>query len=267
MKLLIWRPVGMVKKISILGLEGLPMINAGNDLASLIVSAARNNEIEIEDGDVVVVAQKVISKAEGRVVQLDEVTPSEKALEIAKKTRRNPRLVELVLRESKRFLKASRQILIVEDQRDIVSINAGIDKSNVEGVNSYALLPFDPDESARCLRSRIMKLTGKKVGVIISDTYSRAFRRGQVNFAIGLAGIAPFFDYRGTKDLFGYVLQVKFSAVADELASATELVMGQGKEAVPVAIVKGLNRVTFSEESTFKDLVISEKEDLFRNVW
>ncbi len=267
MKLQIERLVRMVKKVSIFGLEGLPMIKAGDDLASLIVSAAKNNRVEIEDEDVVVVAQKVISKAEGRVVQLDKVTPSERALEIAKKTRRNPRLVELVLRESKRFLKASRQILIVEDQRDIVSINAGIDKSNVEGANSYALLPLDPDESARRLRSRIMKLTGKKVGVIISDTYSRAFRRGQVNFVIGLAGIAPFFDYRGTKDLFGYVLQVKFSAVADELASATELVMGQGKEAVPVAIVKGLNRITFSEESTFKDLVISEKEDLFRNVW
>jgi coenzyme F420-0:L-glutamate ligase/coenzyme F420-1:gamma-L-glutamate ligase len=193
------------------------------------------------------------------------VTPSKKALKIAATTGRNPRLVELVLRESKRFLKTSREIIIVEDRRDIVNINAGIDKSNVEGADSYALLPSDPDESARRLRSRIIKLTGRRVGVIISDTYSRAFRRGQVNFAIGLAGIDPFYDYRGTEDLFGYIMQVKFAAVADELASAAELVMGQGKEAVPVAVVKGLNRIGFSEGSSFKDLVISEKEDLFKN--
>jgi len=112
-----------------------------------------------------------------------------------------------------------------------------------------------------------MRLTGKNVGVIISDTYSRSFRRGQVNFAIGLGGIDPFFDYRGLEDLFGYVMRVKFSAVVDELASAAELVMGQGKEAIPVAIVKGLNRINFGEESSSRDLVISEKEDLFKNVW
>jgi len=257
----------MVKKLSIFGLEGIPLIKVGDDLAGLIVSAAKKNNVEIEDGDILIVAQKIVSKAEDRIVQLDSVTPSEKAFKIAKATGKNPKLVELVLRESKRFLKASQQILIVEDQRDIVNINAGIDKSNIKGINRYALLPVDPDESARRLRSRIKKLTGKNVSVIISDTYSRAFRRGQVNFAIGLAGIDPFFDYRGTEDLFGYIMQVKFSAVADELASAAELVMGQGKEAIPVAIVKGLNRISFSEDSSSKDLIISEKEDLFKNVW
>jgi len=257
----------MVKKVTVFGLEGLPMIKTGDDLASLIISAAKSNSVDIEDGDILVVAQKVISKAEGRVVELGMVEPSAKALKIAAETRRNPQLVELVLRESKRFLKASQEILIVEDQRDIVNINAGIDKSNVEGANRYALLPIDPDKSARQLRSRIKKLTGKNVGVIISDTYSRAFRRGQVNFAIGLAGVDPFYDYRGTEDLFGYVMQVKFSAVVDELASAAELVMGQGREAVPVAIVRGLNRISFSEDSSFKNLVIGEREDLFRNVW
>lgn len=257
----------VLRRISILGLEGFPLIRAGDDLAELIVSTANNNEVEIEDGDVVIVTQKVVSKAEDRVVQLDTVEPSKKALEIAAKTGRNPRLVELVLRESKRFLKASEEIIIVEDKREIVNINAGIDKSNVRGADSYALLPVDPDESARGLRSRLRKLTGRNVSVIISDTYSRAFRRGQVNFAIGLAGMSPFFDYRGTEDLFGYVMQVKFAAVADELASAAELVMGQGKEAIPVAVVKGLNRLTPCEDSSSKDLVISQKEDLFRNVW
>jgi coenzyme F420-0:L-glutamate ligase/coenzyme F420-1:gamma-L-glutamate ligase len=257
----------VVRRISILGLEGFPLIRAGDDLAELIVSTAQNSEVEIEDGDVVIVAQKVVSKAEDRVVQLNTVKPSEKALEIAEKTGRNPRLAELVLRESKRILKASEEIVIVEDKREIVNINAGIDKSNVQGADNYALLPVDPDESARGLRSRLRKLTGRNVSVIISDSYSRAFRRGQVNFAIGLAGMSPFFDYRGTEDLFGYVMQVKFAAVADELASAAELVMGQGKEAMPVAVVKGLNRLTLCEDSSSKDLVISQEEDLFRNVW
>ncbi len=255
----------MAKKISIFGLEGLPMIKAGDDLASLIVSAAKNNGVEIENGDIFVIAQKVISKAEDREVNLEKVEPSGEALKIAKKTGRNSKLVELVLGESRRFLKASKEIIIVEDNRGIVNINAGIDKSNVQGADRYALLPINPDGSAKRIRSQVMALTGKKVGVIISDTYSRTFRRGQINFTIGLAGIDPFFDYRGTRDLFGYVMQVKFSAVADELASAAELVMGQGKEAIPVAIVKGLNRVKFREDSSFKDLTISEKEDLFRH--
>lgn len=257
----------MVKKVGIFGLEGFPLIKVGDNLADLIISGAKNDNVEIENGDIVVIAQKIVSKAENRVVQLDKVEPSKKALRIAQKTGKSPKLVELVLCESKRLLKASQQTLIVVDQREIVNINAGIDKSNVKGANRYALLPINPDESAKRIRSRILKLTGKKVGVIISDTYSRAFRRGQVNFAIGLAGINPFFDYRGTEDLFGYVMQVKFSAVADELAGAAELVMGQGREAIPVVIVKGLNRISFGENSSFKDLVISEKEDLFRNVW
>ncbi len=256
-----------MSKLSVYGLEGIPLVKTGDDLASLIIAAAKSNNVAIEDNDVLVVAQKVISKSENRIVELDTVMPSQKALEIAEASGKDPRLVELVLRESKRFLKASHQILIVEDQRSIVNINAGIDKSNIRGANRYALLPLDPDKSARELRSRIKKLIGKKVGVVISDTYSRAFRRGQVNFAIGIAGVDPFVDYRGKEDLFGYVMQVKFSAVVDELAGAAELVMGQGNEGVPVAIVKGLHRVKFNPGKTSKDLAISQEEDLFKNVW
>jgi coenzyme F420-0:L-glutamate ligase/coenzyme F420-1:gamma-L-glutamate ligase len=256
----------MVKEIRVLGLEGFPLVKAGDDLAALVVAAAKDNRVRVEDGDVVVVAQKIVSKAEGRVVKLGTVKPSKKALKIAETTGRDPRLVELVLQESKRFLKTSREIIIVEDQRDIVNINAGIDKSNVQGADRYALLPVDPDESARRLRSRIKTLSGKSVGVVVSDTYSRAFRRGQVNFAIGIAGLSPFFDYRGTKDLFGYTIRVKFAAVADEVAGAAELLMGQGREALPVAIIRGLRRITLSEDASSKDLVISQNEDLFQNV-
>ena len=257
----------LVKKFSIYGLEGIPLVKAGDDLASLIFETAKNNNVTIEDGDILVVAQKVISKVEDRIVNLDSITPSKRALSVAKETGKNQRLIELVLRESKRILKASRQILVVEDKREIVNINAGIDKSNIHGTNHYALLPLDPDKSARELRLRIKQLIDKKVGVIISDTYSRAFRRGQVNFAIGISGVTPFVDYRGKQDLFGYIMQVKFSTAVDELASAAELVMGQGNEAVPVVIVKGLDLVNFDEGKTSKDLVISEEEDLFRSVW
>lgn len=253
-----------VKRVNIIGLS-LPLIQEGDDVAGLIVSTALKSGVEIKNRDVLVVAQKVISKSEGRVVEIENVQTSEEALKISESTGKDPRIVELVLRESKRLLKVSPETIIVQDQRNIINISAGIDKSNIKGANRYALLPIDPDKSARRLQSRIIELTGKRVGVIISDTYSRPFRRGQVNFAIGIGGIDPFIDYRGTEDLFGYVMQVKFSAVADELASAAELVMGQGREGIPAVIIRGLN-LGFSEKSSFNDLIISDEEDLFNDV-
>jgi len=253
-----------MKRVNIIGLC-LPLIKDGDNIADLIVSTALKRGVDIQDRDILVVAQKVISKSEGRVVEIENVKPSEKAMRISKATGKDPRIIELVLRESKRILKISPETIIVQDQRDIVNISAGIDKSNIQGANRYALLPINPDESARRLQSRIIDLTGKRVGVIISDTYSRPFRRGQVNFAIGIAGIEPFIDYRGTEDLFGYIMQVKFSAVADELASAAELVMGQGREGRPAVIIRGLS-LDFNEKSSFNDLIIQDEEDLFKDV-
>ena len=252
------------KMVSIIGLEGFPMIEPGNDLAKMIVETAKKNCVSIDDGDIVVVAQKVVSKAEGRIFHLKNVRPSEKAEEIAKITSKDPRLVELVLREAKRIVKVSPEILIVENESGLVCINAGIDKSNVSGEDSYALLPKDSDESAKRIRFEIVKLTGSRVAVVICDTYSRSFRRGQVEFAIGIAGINPFKDYRGQGDLFGYVLKVKNVAIVDEIASAAELVMGQGKEAMPVVIIKNLTRSELSEGFSIEDLGISREEDLFR---
>ncbi len=253
-----------VRMISVIGLEGIPWIGARDDLANMIVEAAARISVPIEDGDVLVVAQKVVSKAEGRVVQLKDVKPSRKAKEVAKITRKDPRFVELVLRETKRLVKASKEALIVETKQGIICLNAGIDKSNVPGYESYALLPENPDESARRIRSKIQKLTGKKVAVIISDTYSRPFRRGQVEFAIGIAGISPFRDYRGQEDLYGYMLKVKNVAFVDEVASAAELIMGQAKEAVPVVIFKNLRRDRGSEAVSIEDLAITREEDLFK---
>lgn len=252
------------KTVSIVGLEGFPMIGARNDLAKMIVETAKKNCVSIDDGDIVVVAQKVVSKAEGRIFHLKDVKPSEKAEEIAKITLKDPRFVELVLGEAKRIVKTSPETLIIKNESDLICINAGIDKSNVSGEDSYALLPKNPDESAKRIRSRIMKLTGRKVAVVICDTYSRPFRRGQVEFAIGIAGINPFKDYRGQKDLFDYVLKVKNVAIVDEIASAAELVMGQGKETIPVVIIKNLTRTELNETFSIGDLNISREEDLFK---
>jgi coenzyme F420-0:L-glutamate ligase/coenzyme F420-1:gamma-L-glutamate ligase len=163
-------------------------------------------------------------------------------------------------------VKVSREILLVEDKRGFVSINAGIDKSNVEGRGKFALLPENSDKSAKKCQMEIKKLTGKNVAVIICDTYSRPFRRGQVNFTIGVAGIRPFRDYRGKKDLFGQTLKVKNVAVVDEIAAAAELLMGQAREATPVVIFKGLNGVNeFCNKCSASELQISSEEDLFKN--
>jgi len=252
-----------MQRISIIGLESFPLVKAGDNIAKMIVETARKEKVSINDEDVVVVAQKVVSKAEGRITQLRSVKPSERAEEIAKTTSRDRRLVELVLKEMKRIVKASREILIVEDKRGLVCINSGIDKSNVPGEDSYTLLPEEPDKSAEKIKSQIMELTGKKVAVIICDTYSRPFRRGQVEFAIGIAGINPFKDYRGQRDLFDYVLKVKNVAIADEIACAAELVIGQGDEGIPVAIVKNVQRAELDGTFSAEDLNISKKEDLF----
>ncbi len=248
-------------------LQDFPLVRAGDDVAKMIVDCAGKSGLEIEDGDVVVIAQKVFSKAEGRVVNLRKVTSSKRALEIFKETGKSARFVELVLKESKRLLKVARDILLVEDNRGLVCINAGIDKSNVEGRENFALLPEDPDASAERCRLEIKRLTGRNVAVIMSDTYSRPFRRGQVNFAIGLSGVSPFKDYRGTRDLFGQVLKVKNVAIVDEVAAAAELLMGQGKEKSPVVIFKGLgNLLSFCEKCRTQELFISNKDDLFKNV-
>ena len=255
-----------MRAFTVFALDKFPLIKSGDNIAEIIVEIAGRNGLKIEDGDVVVVAQKIFSKSEKKVVRLKDVVPSKKAEEIAKITGKSPKFVELVLRETKKTVKVSREILLVEDKRGLICINAGIDKSNVEGRGNFALLPENPDKSAEKCRMDIKKLTGKNVAVIICDTYSRPFRRGQVNFAIGVAGINPFKDYRGKEDLFGQVLKVKNVAVVDEIAAAAELLMGQAKEARPVVIFKGLGSVVkFCNKCSIKELQISSEEDLFRN--
>jgi coenzyme F420-0:L-glutamate ligase/coenzyme F420-1:gamma-L-glutamate ligase len=255
-----------LQSFTVIGLDGFPLVKAGDDLARIIVETAEKNGKPIGDGDVVAVSQKVVSKAEGRLKRLRDVVPSLRAKEVAAVTGKDMRFVELVLDETAKIVKAVLGFLVVEDKRGWVCLNAGADKSNVSLESDlYTLLPVDPDESARRLRREIMRLTGKRAGVLICDTYSRPFRRGQMEFAIGVAGVKVFKDYRGEKDLFGYVLQVKNVAMVDELACAAELLMGQGSEAVPVAIIRGLKRVELCEEdeSSIKELRLAEHEDFF----
>lgn len=255
----------MPREIRIIGLQTVPEVRPGDDLARLILDASKREDVGIEDGDIVIVAQKVVSKAEGRFVWLKDVIPSDEAKRLAEKVGRDPRLVEVILNESTEIVKAERGYLITRTKHGIVCANAGVDHSNVLGRDDVVLLlPKDPDTSAERIRSRLKELTGKVVGVLITDTYGRPLREGQINMAIGIAGVKPFKDYRGTIDSMGYLLRVKNIAVADELASAAELIMGQARERIPVAIVKGLGELVTIERMTAKNLNMPKERWLFR---
>lgn len=254
----------MPNMLEIAPLSKLPLLKGGDDLAEIIVARAKAIGVGIKNRDLLVIGQKAVSKAEGRIVDIGDITPSLRAAKIAKKTGKNPGFVEIVLRESSRVLRADKDAFIVRTKRGATCLNAGVDKSNVKGDSTYALLPRDPDASARKLRKRIRQLTGKRVGVVICDTRSRPFRKGQVEESIGVAGLNPLIDYRGQKDLFGYTLRFKNVALADELASAAELVMGQGRERTPVAIIRGLKRIRFQDRASSRFLAVNSEEDLFR---
>ncbi len=257
----------MEGSLTIIPLTGLPLIRPGDDLAGLIVKATERAHAGLRNGDVLVVGQKAVSKSEGRLIDIDQIQPSRRARKISTKTGKHPGFIEVVLRESRKIVRAHKEAFIVTTRHGWTCLNGGVDKSNVQGPVTYALLPADPDASARRLRNRIRRLTGRTVGVIISDTHSRPFRRGQVEETIGIAGLSPMVDYRGQLDLFGYQLRFKNVAVADELASAAELVMGQGREAVPAAIVRGLTRIVFRERARSSGLVVGDREDLFRGTF
>ncbi len=254
----------MATSVRIFPVTGLPLIRPGDDLARLIVDATKNLGFGIRHGDVLVIGQKAVSKSEGRLVDIEQVRASKRALRIAGRTGRRAGFVHVVLRDSKRVVRADKEALIVTTKHGWTCLNGGVDKSNVEGDRTFALLPKNPDESARRLRTRIRQLTGRRVAVIICDTHSRPFRRGQVEETIGVAGLNPMVDYRGQRDLFGYQLKFKNVAVADELASAAELVMGQGREATPAAIIRGLKRVRFQDRARSTGLTLEPREDLFR---
>lgn len=252
----------MPPEIRIIPVTGVGEVRPGDDLASLLLVALEASGQALAAGDVLVVTQKVVSKAEGRLVDPAEVEPSPFAQQIAAQSRKDARYQEVVLRESRRIVKMANGVLITETHHGLVCANSGVDESNVAGGRVVCLLPEDPDASAARLRSALRVATGLAVAVIISDTFGRPWREGQVNVAIGCAGIAPLTDFAGIDDPYGYTMQATLIAVADELASAAELVMGK-IDRVPAAIVRGYPYVP-SEEATARRLQRDPRADLFR---
>ncbi|RLF12530.1 MAG: coenzyme F420-0:L-glutamate ligase [Thermoprotei archaeon] len=251
----------VLSKVEVYGLKVKEEIKPGFDLAEAIVREAERQAGGLKDGDVVVVTSKVVSKAEGRLASLNTVKPSPFAERLAASLGKPAEVVELVLREASRIVRMGKRVLITEDLRGWISANSGVDVSNAPP--GYAiLLPIDPDASARKLRDALSKATGKEVAVIVSDTQGRPFRKGQVDVAVGLAGLKPIWDRKGEKDLYGYSLRIKEIALADELASAAELVIGQAAEATPVAIIRGVSYEK-DEKAEAKDLQRPRPEDLF----
>lgn len=248
----------MSDEIRIIPVRGIPEIRPGDDLAALIGDAIEGQGVQVEEGDVLVVAQKVVSKAEGRVVRMDDLEPSPRALELADD--RDPRHVEWILRESAIVVRVRPPLIISETRHGYVCASAGVDASNAKGEGTLVLLPLDPDASAARIRDALRERTGADVGVIVSDSFGRAFRQGTTEVALGVAGITPLLDLRGVRDSMGYELHATQIAVADELAAAAELVMGK-VSGIPAAIVRG---VDFRGPGTGRDIVIPEERDLFR---
>jgi len=255
----------MAKSITYVAVPGLPLINPGDDLAALVVDALKAEQLKLISGDIVVVAQKVISKAENRYVELKGVRPSEQARSLADQTGKDPRYIEVVLSESTEVVKHRRNILIVAHRLGFVMANAGIDQSNIEHADSeerVLLLPRDPDRSAAALKVRFDGAFAADVGVIINDSFGRPWRNGVVGVALGVAGLPSLLDMIGAPDLFGRPMQVTEIAVADEIAAGASLLMGQAAEGLPVVVVRGLTFGAAARPATA--LVRPRERDMFR---
>jgi coenzyme F420-0:L-glutamate ligase / coenzyme F420-1:gamma-L-glutamate ligase len=251
--------------LEVIALTGLPLIKAGDDLVEMIAASLKHNGVEPRAQDVLVVAQKIVSKAEGRMVDLATVKPSAQAVALAAEVDKDPRLVEVILSESVRVVRARRNVLIVEHRLGFIMANAGVDQSNVgpaDGAQRALLLPENPDRSAAALRIGLMAVTGIDLAVVINDSFGRAWRQGTAGVAIGAAGLPALIDLRGRPDLFGRTLEVSVIGFADEVAAAASLVMGQADEAAPVVLIRGLR--WSAPESTAASLIRPSNEDLFR---
>ncbi len=250
-------------QLTLVGLPGIPHVQPGDDLARLILNSLQLADMTLEPGDILVITSKLVSKSEGRFVDLRTVTPSPRAVEVGQKTRKDPRLVELILQESTAISRMRGEVLIVRHRLGFTLANAGIDHSNVgrEGDEWVLLLPENPDESARQIRETLRELTGIAPGVILSDSHGRPFRVGTVGVAIGLAGLPAAWDMRGMPDLYGRVLKVTVTGLGDELAAAAGLVLGQSSEALPVVLIRGMK--VPPGEGCAADLVRRVEEDLY----
>jgi coenzyme F420-0:L-glutamate ligase/coenzyme F420-1:gamma-L-glutamate ligase len=252
-------------QITFTSVPNMPLIKPGDDVAQIVADSIRDSELDVADGDVVVCAQKIVSKSEGRLVRLSDVTPSKRALEVAAITEHDPRLDEIILSESNEVIKMRKGLLIVEQRTGFICANAGVDRSNNEPEGReivVSLLPLDPDASARQLRDRLRALTGREVAVLIIDTHGRPFRDGVVGVAIGVAGMRAIRDARGESDLFGFQLQHTIISPADEIAAGASMLMGQSGEGRPVVIVRGARYER--GEGSVQELIRPRALDLFR---
>lgn len=246
-------------------LLGIPLINRGDNLCQLILDAIEANKLILTDRSILVLAQKIVSKAEDRFVNLKTIKPTALAIEYSVKTDKDPRLVELILQESKSVIRHRKGVLVVENHQGLIMANAGIDHSNVEQDpenDRVLLLPENPDKSAASLHNELLRKTGCKIGVIINDSIGRAWRNGTIGTAIGVAGLSSIVDLRGRADLFGNQLRVSEEAIADELASAASLIQGQADEGLPVVLIEGYR--TSSQHIPASELIRPEEKDLFR---
>ena len=253
------------RTIKIHSLPGIPLIKKGDDLCQLILDAIAAKKLMLTDGSILVIAQKVVSKAEDRLVNLKAIKPTALAIEYSVKTDKDPRLVELILQESKSVIRHRKGVIVVENHQGLIMANAGIDHSNVEqdSENDWVLmLPKNPDKSAASLHNEFLRKTGCKIGVIINDSIGRAWRNGTIGTAIGVAGLSSIVDLRGRTDLFGNQLRVSEEATADELASAASLIQGQADEGLPVVLIEGYP--TSTQHIPASELIRSEEQDLFR---
>lgn len=253
--------------LSLIPLKNMPFIRQGDHLADILIKSLEENQVVLQDNDILVLAQKIISKSEGRTVALAGVSPSERAGELARLAEKDPRVVELMLRESADVLRVRAGTIIVEHKLGFICANAGIDHSNVPGneggqENFVLLLPEDPDRSAKGIREAVEKISGKKIGVMVIDSHGRAWRNGTVGVCIGLSGLPAVVDERGWHDLFGYTLRATIVGVADELAAAASLVMGQAAEGTPAVHVRGFPYPL--GEGTLAELLRPKSQDLFR---
>lgn len=249
------------RTLQIFGLASLPEIQPGDDLAALLVEALRREGPALASGDILVLAQKIVSKAEHRLVDLSTVTPSPFARSLGERMNKDPRVIEVILRESRRIVRMDVRVLITETHHGFVCANAGVDQSNVPGADHVCLLPLDPDASAARLRARIGELLGVEFALIIADTFGRPWREGLVNVALGVSGLSPMRDYRGGTDTQGHRLKATVIAVADELCSAAELVMGKTAQQ-PAALIRGYPYEP--TDSDAKGLIRTPDRDLFR---
>jgi coenzyme F420-0:L-glutamate ligase/coenzyme F420-1:gamma-L-glutamate ligase len=251
----------MPSEIRVFGLDGVPEVRPGDDITSIVVAALAASGLTLDAGDVLVVTHQIVSKAEGRLVDLATIEPSAFAREWSAQHEKDPRQVEVVLREAQRIVRMGRGVLIAETRHGFVCANAGVDASNVPGDSVVCLLPLDPDASAARLRAGLQERLGVAPAVIITDSFGRAWRKGIVNVAVGVAGMLPFADYRGVTDPYGYDLRVSVMAVADELAATAELLAGK-TEARPIALIRGYPYP--QGDGTARDMVLEPERDLFR---